>query len=305
MEKVIEEFYWYFLSLSFVFGTIWGSFFNVCIFRIPKGESIVFPGSHCTSCGKEIAWYDNIPVLSYFILKGKCRHCHTKFSMQYALVELFTGLVFAGIYLTYGFTFFTLFYWVAVSLLIIGSGIDLRFFILPEFTTRDGAILSLIAFAIFDIFGLSTPLFDIQILFFKEFFMLNMPEHSLFLLSFSGALLGTLFFLGLAYFGKLAFKKEALGGGDILLIAFLGSCSGPLGVLLIIFFASLSGAVIGLIAMSLGKKKQASEEEHVWEDEDFDFIEEGFYLPFGPFLALAGLITILWGKACISFYTGL
>lgn len=108
-----------------ILGLLLGSFFNVCIYRIPRGESIVFPGSHCTNCNNKIKGYDLIPVISYIFLKGKCRYCGEKISLRYPAVELITAVLFYLIYLKYGLTFFTIKYIVLASLLIVIGMIDL------------------------------------------------------------------------------------------------------------------------------------------------------------------------------------
>ena len=298
--------------LVFVFGTIWGSFFNVCIYRIPRGESIISPPSHCPKCGKKIKWYDNIPILSYIFLRGKCRYCKNPISPQYAIVEFITGVLFAYTYVVYGLSYLFLFYCIVISLLLIGSVIDLKYLILPDFTTVGGFIFVFFSHFLFDLLNLSIPLFSIQ----RDFFIslsellslkisfLTSSSHYIIIYTFLGAFLGFLFFVILAIIGKIVFKREAMGGGDIKLITFLGALCGPIGVFLVIFISSLLGSIVGIILYSLGRKRTKGAEETIWNDEDFSFLEEGYYVPYGPFLALAGIIVIFWGKEFFMLYLG-
>ena len=137
------------IAIAFVFGAIVGSFLNVCILRLPKNESIVFPGSHCFSCGKDIAWYDNIPILSYFILGGKCRHCKKSFSIQYAAVEFLTAVLTAFYLWHFGWGPRAAIYWVLTLALLVQTFIDLKYQIIPDEITLPGIGLGLICSAFF------------------------------------------------------------------------------------------------------------------------------------------------------------
>ncbi len=279
----------------FIFGTLWGSFFNVCISRIPRGKSIAFPPSHCPECEARIRWYDNIPLLSYIILRRKCRSCKAPISLQYPFVELLTGLIFLFLYLEHGLSFEFAFYLVISGFLIIGAMIDLRYFILPEITTIVPLILTIVIALVFDLTGLQLTLLLAQEQLLSEYFTLTIPMLPQFMLSLAGAILGFSSFWGLAKLGKIMFRKDALGGGDIILMGFIGSLTGPIGVFIVTLLGSFVGSIIGLIAMTLKVRKKPSEEEHIWQEEDFSFTEEGYYLPFGPFLAFGTLVTLIWG----------
>ncbi len=118
--------------LIFIYGLLIGSFLNVCIYRIPREESIIFPSSHCPNCGTSLKWYDLVPVLSYIFQKGKCRYCGGEISQQYPIVELLNAIMYLFIYLQFGFTLEFLFYAIIFSILIIITVIDLQHMIIPD-----------------------------------------------------------------------------------------------------------------------------------------------------------------------------
>jgi len=279
----------------FIFGTLWGSFFNVCISRIPRGKSIVFPPSHCPECSERIRWFDNIPLFSFLYLRGKCRHCKVSISLQYPLVELATGLIFFFLYRQHFPHPELIFYMFISGFLIVGAMIDLRYFILPETTTLLPLILSLLITLLFDLVGGQITLLQLQAQLLDEYFAFQIPYLPFFFLAIAGALLGFAGFLLLGRVGKILFKKDALGGGDIILMAFIGALTGPIGVFIVTFLGSLVGSFIGLFAMSLKYRKKPAKDDHIWQEEDFSFTEEGYYLPFGPFLVFGTLLTLLWG----------
>jgi leader peptidase (prepilin peptidase)/N-methyltransferase len=212
----------------FIFGAILGSFGNVIIYRYLSNESIVFPNSKCPSCQSPISWYDNIPVLSWLILRGKCRICHKPISVQYPIVEFLSGVLFLGAYFKAGLTFtafeICFFLW---GLLIL-SIIDLKSYLLPDIFTLPGIFLGLI------------------------FSYLN-PDRNL-LDSGVGAFIGGAIFwlLSKAYF--LIRKEEGLGGGDTKLLAVIGAFLGWEAIPFILLVASISGAVAGLLAMKMSQK---------------------------------------------------
>ena len=127
-----------FYIFTFILGSVIGSFLNVCIYRLPMGESIVFPPSHCTSCGRAIRFYNNIPILSYLILGGRCRDCGSRISIQYPLVELLSGIALTGLYYKFGLSLDTLFYAMLTYSLIVITFIDLRHMIIPNAITIPG-----------------------------------------------------------------------------------------------------------------------------------------------------------------------
>jgi leader peptidase (prepilin peptidase)/N-methyltransferase len=241
--------------IVFIVGLIFGSFANVCIYRLPKGKSIIFPSSFCPNCNKKIKWYDNIPLLSYLILKGKCRYCKKPISPRYFVVEFITGLLFLFIYRKFGLSpSFFIYTLLVLSLVIIGF-IDIDTFLIPDVIVLPGIFLGLVVSWLF-------PKIH------------DMPKIGSFLYSFCGVILGgaTLIFLG--FLGKLIFKKEAMGGGDVKMLAMIGSFLGWKAIFLTLFFASLFGTLISLMLILLKKK------------------EMGEYVPFGPYLAIGAIISI-------------
>ncbi len=217
--------YWTFCF--FIFGALFGSFANVAILRIPKDESVVTPSSHCYSCKKNIRFYDNIPILSWLILKGKCRHCGVKFSFRYCLVEILTGFLFAIAFMKLGFSWFLLEVLVLLLGLVIVSFIDLDHFIIPDKISLPGIALGLLG-------GL-----------------LN-PERA-FMDSLLGMLLGGGFLWAVAYVYYLIKKEEGMGGGDIKLLAWIGAVLGWMSVPFIILGSSILGSIVGIMLIAKAK----------------------------------------------------
>ncbi len=240
------------LVLAGVFGLILGSFFNVCIYRIPQNKSIVWPGSFCPKCNNHIRWYDNIPVLSYLFLRGKCRHCKAPISLQYPLVELLTGLLTVLFVWKYGLGIWTFVLLTAVYFLIILSVIDLQLMIIPDRFSL-GMIVLGVAFA------WCNPNFS-GLWWEKE------------LSSLLGAGVGLFGVLAIALIGTWLFKKEAMGGGDVKLMAGIGSLIGWQGVITTVVMGSFFGLIYALFVM-IRRGKQVNEA-----------------IPFGPFLSLGALV---------------
>lgn len=213
---------------SFAMGLCIGSFLNVCIYRLPASKSIVHPRSMCSNCGTPIAAYDNIPILSYILLKGRCRHCRTGISIRYPLVELLGGLLALAAYLKFGLTIEALIYYVFFAALVVVTFIDLDHRIIPDIITLPG----------------------IPIFFAAGFALPNISYSE----SLLGILIGggSLFLVAWTY--TLITKKEGMGGGDIKLLAMIGAIVGWKGVLFTIFVASLVGTLAGLIVMLQSRK---------------------------------------------------
>lgn len=244
------------LFFSAVFGLIIGSFLNVCIYRIPQNKSIVWPGSFCPKCGKHIKFYDNIPLLSYLILGGKCRYCKEPISCQYPIVEFLTGLLTAVFVWHWGLTPWTGVLLVALYSLIILSVIDLELMIIPDRFSLGLIVLGLA-------FCWLNPNFD------GTFW-------SRFLQSLTGAAVGFFGTLAVALLGYFMFKKEAMGGGDVKLMGGIGAFVGWEGVITTIVFASVLGLVYSVFLMIFkGKGK-------------------GDAIPFGPFLSAGALINLFY-----------
>jgi len=212
----------------FIFGLCIGSFLNVCIYRLPASKSIVHPRSTCSNCGTLIAAYDNIPVLSYLWLKGRCRHCQIKISLRYPIVELLGGLFALGTFLKFGLTLEALIYYLFFAALLIVAFIDIDHRIIPNVITLPG----------------------IPICFAASFALPTITYREALLGILIGG--GSLFLVAWIY--SLITKKEGMGGGDIKLLAMMGAIVGWQGVLFTIFLASLVGTLAGLAAMLQSRK---------------------------------------------------
>lgn len=250
---------WAFTLVGFIFGLMVGSFANVCISRLPKKQSVVFPASHCPKCNKPIHVTDNIPLISYILLKGQCRNCQQKISIIYPAIELLIGLLMAAVFYRFGFSVECLIYAIVVPALVIITVIDIEHQIIPDVITLPGIIFGLIAGS----------------------YMHGMWD------SFLGLLLGGGMFWLLAegYFRLRG--KMGMGGGDIKYIAAAGALMGWVQVLFIIFVGALAGGIFGGIGMGVKK---------------LNFLSR---IPFGPFLALATLISIFFGDAIVDWYLSL
>jgi leader peptidase (prepilin peptidase)/N-methyltransferase len=211
------------VAIFFVLGMIVGSFANVCIFRIPAGLSIVTPASRCPACLAPIRWYQNIPVLSYLALRGRCGSCGTRIPLRYPLVEALTGFLFALVGYSFGFVAATPVYWLFCSLLVVITFIDLDHQIIPNVISLPGSILGfLCSFAV--------------------------PW-----LTWSDSLLGILLGGGSLYLVAAGYQlltgKEGMGMGDVKLLAMIGAFLGWQAVLPVVFFASVLGSLVGVPLM--------------------------------------------------------
>jgi len=207
--------------LIFILGLIVGSFSNVCIYRIPRNESIIYPASHCPKCRNKIQPFDNIPLLSYILLKGRCRNCNSKISFQYPIVELLTGLIYLIIYLVYGISVQTLIYIILSSALVIIAFIDLNQQIVPDVISLPGIVIGFIL----------------------SFFV---PYIS-FINSALGVVIGGGIILVIGLAGSVIFKKEAMGGGDVKLAAMIGAFLGWRYIIISLFLGFFLGALVGII----------------------------------------------------------
>jgi leader peptidase (prepilin peptidase)/N-methyltransferase len=209
---------------AFIIGLVIGSFLNVCIYRIPEGKSIISPPSHCPNCGERIKWYDNIPVISYLLLRGKCRNCGSPISIQYPLVELLTGFLTAAVVYKFGLTLTALYYAVFIWSLIVISLIDIKTMLVP---------VKLCYFTM--LFGILLSPFIPQI-------------------TFKDSVLGASFGAGIILFIIETYYvitgKEGMGYGDANIMAVVGAFLGWKNILVTLFFASLVGAVIGIVLMA-------------------------------------------------------
>lgn len=289
----------FFLAISFVLGCMIGSFLNVCVYRLPRNMSVVHPRSHCPKCGNPIAWYDNFPILSWLILGAKCRHCKTIISWQYPMVEAITGALFGAVYWKFGMTIASPVYMLLAAGLVLVTFVDLADWTIPNEVTFPGIPLGLVC-ALVGMFY---------------------PQSGLIVTDIFDALIGMVAGGGILYLlDKVAlavFKKRGMGFGDVKLLAMLGAFMGWKGVFVILMVSSLVGSVVGLLMLSLSKKmgpdKKAAAGEHANQateektqrSSDDEEVPEGHYLPFGPYLVIAGLIYMFVGPELIAFYINL
>jgi leader peptidase (prepilin peptidase) / N-methyltransferase len=216
---------WFSYLIAGTLGALIGSFLNVCIYRLPRGESIAWPGSHCPSCGKAIEFYDNIPVLSYLWLAGRCRACRDPISIRYPLVEAVNIAGYLTILWMFGPTWTTVLYAILFSALLVVTGTDLTHKIIPNVVTLPGIVLGLIGGATVLPVGLINALLGVVI---------------------GGGILWALALASPYFFGK-----EGMGGGDIKLLAMIGAFLGWKPALLTIMIGSLTGSVIGISLIAL------------------------------------------------------
>ena len=258
--------------VAFIYGLIFGSFFNVLIYRLPREESVVTPSSRCISCGHKLSWFENIPVLSFLFLRGKCRKCGVKISLQYPIIELLTGIYSLLLVFILGdqisgamsgnwwnwievfLQYFTLLLFIPLAI------IDIRHYIIPDELTVTGTVLALaVSF---------------------------LPQGITPVESLVGALSGGGFLLLAGFFGKIIFKKdEAMGGGDIKFLFWIGALFGWQAALATIFLGSAVGAVIG-IALVLSKKIHSEDK----------------VIPFCPYLCVGMLIFAIFGKELTALF---
>lgn len=249
-------------ALVFITGLVMGSFLNVCIYRMPRNESIITPRSHCVSCGKTIPWYDNIPLLSILALRGRCRFCKKRISFLYFTVELLTGLMFLALFEHFGVSArFFIFAAVSAALIVV-SFIDLKTQEIPDEITLPGIGIGVILSFIFP--GI----------------MSQAARFPALLYSALGAVVGGGITYMMGVFGKALFKKDAMGGGDVKLMAMLGAVLGWKLIVVTFFLAPLFGSVAGIYV--LVKKKET-------------------IMPYGPHLSLAAVTVIFWGERILEW----
>ena len=263
-----------------VVGAVIGSFLNVVVHRVPREESIAFPASHCPSCGTAIRPYDNIPVVSWAVLRGRCRSCRAPISARYPMVELLTAVLFALTYVLHsGFTLSLPFDLAFVAALVALVFIDAEHMILPNVITYPGAALAVAARVVVpNLYGVGV-------------FANAHPDLPAWLLSLGGAVLGALvgggFLWAVGWLWERARGVEAMGLGDVKMMFMVGAYLGWPLTLLTIFVGVLTGSVAGVAAM-LGRGER-----------DMQML-----LPFGIFLGLGSLVSLLFGTRIIDWYVG-
>lgn len=275
----------YLATLSFAWGACVGSFLNVCVYRIPLEQSVITPRSHCPGCNTPIAWYDNIPLFSYIVLRARCRSCGIRISPRYVLIELLTAVLFLLVWFRFGVTpgqvapdqalicfALVLIHWLVVSGLILGTFVDFEHLILPDRVTIGGMIAGVTLSALVPaLHGGATWWEGLR------------P-------SLVGLVVGFGLLWGVAFLGRLAFRKEAMGFGDVKLMGAIGAFFGWQSVLFSVMVSSLAGSVVGITLIALRRKELQSR------------------IPFGPYLALATILWFLcgagWWNAYVSWLTG-
>lgn len=246
------------LLIMFVFGVVIGSFLNVCIYRIPRGISVIRPGSFCPNCGTHIPFYYNVPLISYVMLKGRCHSCYQPIPFRYFLVEFITGLLTVATYLKFGLSASFVYYLGLIYFLIVISFIDMATQLI-----YNKLLIYLMAFGL--LFNLLFPVH-------------SWPDSFLGLVAGGGSLL---FF---AVLGRVLFRKESMGMGDVKFAAVLGFFLGWKMVLLALFLGFVY-AMVAFIVLSFSRKTRMQD-----------------YVPMAPFLAVGSLTFVYWGPMIIEWY---
>ena len=242
------------LIFVIILGALWGSFANVCIIRIPQGKGVVVGRSFCVKCNKKIQWFDNIPIISYLLLKFKCRNCKTKISFQYFLVETISLINFLVLYLIFGLSLTTLFLIILSVVFLIIFFIDLKHYIIPNSLT-----------------------YSMMILGFIKSFVPNLdPIFPNFLNSLIGGLLGYGIIWSIIYFYRQFKKKEGMGLGDAKLFAVVGFWFGWISIPFVVFLSSIIALLSVLPDLLRSSKKLSSQ------------------IPFGPFIILGTIIYLVF-----------
>ncbi|MEO7502109.1 MAG: prepilin peptidase [Gemmatimonadaceae bacterium] len=261
---------------SFVVGACFGSFLNVCISRWPEGLSVISPRSRCPNCGRPIGAFENIPLVSWVLLRGKCRGCGNPISFQYPLVELTVGLLWLASYLTYGLSFTAVRVAVLATILLGIAITDAKHYLIPDGFTAFGLVWVIVTAIVAMFIPGTSPFADA-------------PAALI------GACTGAGAVAIAGWLGELTLKKEAMGFGDVTLMAVVGGAVGPARALMTIFIAALLATVLFLgivypIAWLRARRRET----------EFKAPE----VPFGVFLAPAAMIALLWGDSLLSWYRG-
>ncbi|MBE9199255.1 MULTISPECIES: A24 family peptidase [unclassified Nodularia (in: cyanobacteria)] len=257
--------------IVFALGASIGSFINVVVYRLPAKLSVLWPPSRCPRCLNQLKAHDNVPVLGWVWLRGRCRYCKTKISIRYPVVEGITGIIFLVVFLVFHVSILTISYWAFCSWLLALSLIDLDTMTLPNALTQSGLVVGIC--------------FQMTIGFFSPAGWIGLVNHLM--MAIVGAVLGLWLFDAIAMVGSIALGKTAMGAGDAKLAAMMGVWLGWKYLLLASFIACLVGVIVGGGSMLLSRQKV------------------GQKIPFGPSLALGALITLFSGEAILSTYLGL
>ena len=262
---------------AFGLGASIASFLNVVAWRVPRGESIVRPPSHCPKCSAPIRWWQNIPILSWLALRGRCANCRAPISPRYIIVETIGALLFLAV----AWVFLpsvseVLFLWIWCSLMLVGSVIDFDHKLLPDFVTVGGMVL-----------GIAKALADSALM-----LVYGVDRVAAWLMPVAWSLSGLVFGFGLLwlvrFIGSKSFKREAMGMGDVFLMGAVGALFGPVAVLFTLIVSSVLGSVAGLSLVALAKTKFGR------------FLE----IPYGPYICGACLVWIFFGPEIVNWYLG-
>lgn len=246
----------------FVAGAALGSFLNVCIYRLPRGESLIYPSSHCVHCNHAIPWHDNIPFLGFLLLRGRCRFCARPIALRYIVVEFIMAGLLVLFYVLFGVDVRFFLYSILTSALVVSSFIDFEHQVIPDVITIPGIFAGLILCALFPS-------------------ITDRPDRlGAFYYSIKGMLVGggSIYLLGII--GELIFRKEAMGGGDVKLMAMIGAFLGLKLALFVFFVAPFFGAIAGVITKIRHNKN---------------------IIPYGPYLSIATLVAIIWGEKVLNY----
>jgi leader peptidase (prepilin peptidase) / N-methyltransferase len=298
-----------FASAVFVLGLAFGSFLNVCIYRLPLGFSVVTPRSACPKCKQPIALYDNIPVLSWLILRGRCRHCKAPISPRYLMIELLTGLLFFSCYWFFGLTLSTLKYCTFAFLLLGLIFTDAETKLLPDKLTLPGLALGIV-------FSLLVPVNDLASQFLPG--VVNLPfssDVSMRLLSLIDSLLGAALGASFIYGAGAIYLRwrgmEGMGFGDVKLMAMVGAFLGMKLTIFTIFTASLAGSLFGLTTVLIVWLKRTrrfmrrianaqAARRRGWQSAQM--VYRYYQMPFGVFLGSMALVAFFFGNQFLHWY---
>ena len=264
-------------TVIFILGALVGSFFNVCVYRLPRGISIVRPRSFCTNCKKMIHWHDNIPFLSYILLKGKCRNCGAKYSFKYFIVEFLTGLGFLFLYAKFGLSLNFLMYAALVSGLIVATFVDIELREIPDEISLGGVGIGVL----FNIFKSLNPGIQSNILPVVDSLIGVVVGGGIIYLT---GLFGNLLFFKLLRKKTIDGETETMGGGDVKFLAMIGAFLGWKLAIMVFFIAPFIGSVAGF----------------------YELLHKGKHtIPYGPALALATIICIFWSDKIVFWLFGM
>ncbi|HME31509.1 MAG TPA: prepilin peptidase [Terriglobales bacterium] len=274
----------------FILGLVFGSFLNVCISRIPRDLSIITPGSQCPTCGASIRWHDNIPVLSWVLLRGRCRDCRDRVSLRYPAVELLTATLFTACYVWFGPTWLTVKFCIFSFLLVGLLFMDAETGLLPREFTYPGIVLGLA-------FSLIAPAASSGTQFFLHAYGAHLSTAQVSLVdSAIGALAGAGFFFAASGLYLLIRKRQGMGTGDFALIAMSGAFLGLTLTLLVIFLAPVIATVYALIRMARHGSHAGNAKTSLGE------MLQSWEVPFGVFISASSLAAVFFGGAVWQWY---